>query len=295
MLNYIISISRGIFTNNYILLASILLLIISGFIFFKMKNILPKLIFSLSTAAVILGVLFIIPGNTITEINYGNTIASFPLMRFIKTEPKSKKAGMQNASLTKKIAEAYGIGAFNKVDSMHYTFNVDFSGKIMSRSWEWHPKTKEVTYWGKNSKGKEVKVTYNEHNMNSKIKKIDAKFINDNYWLLFPFHLVWDTNVKFQDLGMKKYPIGGGMGRALMVEYADNVGYTPGDHFELFLGKNNMIKQWIYFHHGSTKHPFAAVWEGNKNFDGFTISTMHYGAHKKFKLWFSNIKVSLAK
>ncbi len=295
MQNYIISVSRGIVTSPYILTITILLFIISSFIFLRKKNILTKSLLSISTAAVILDLLFLIPGNTVTEIVYGNNIASFPLIRIVKAKPKSNKAGMQTAALTKEIANAYGIDAFGKVDSIHYTFNVDFNGKIMSRSWEWHPKTKEVTYWGKNKNGKEVKVSYNEHNMDGKVKKIDAKFINDNYWLLFPFHLVWDTNVKFKDMGMKKYPIGRGMGRALMVEYADNVGYTPGDHFELFLGKNNMIKQWIYFHHGSTKHPFAAVWTGNKNYDGFTISTMHYGSNKKIKLWFSNIKVSLAK
>lgn len=295
MQEYIFTILQGIITSSFFILSVLFIILGTGIILLWKKKILSKIIFFSSTAGVILGLLFILPRCSISEINYGHAIASLPLIRIIQKQSKSKKPMMENASLSREVAMAYDVKAFNKVKSIHYTFNVDFNGKKMSRSWEWFPKTKEITYWGKNSKGKEVKVTYNEHKMDNKIKKIDAKFINDNYWLLFPFHLVWDTNVKFQDLGIKKYPIGKGSGKAIMVDYSDKVGYTPGDHFELFLGKNDMVRQWIYFHHGSTKHPFPAVWEGNKNFDGFTISTMHFGPHKKFKLWFSNIKVSLVK
>lgn len=199
-------------------------------------------------------------------------------------------------SLNQKVADAYGIQAFSKVKKIDYTFNVIFHGRKFSRSWEWYPKTKEITYHGKGSNGKEVTFTYNENKpMNAKTKKIDAAFINDNYWLLFPFHLVWDTHVKFTDEGVKKYPIGRGEGRALLVQYGDNVGYTPGDAFELFLGKDNKIHEWIYFKHGNMKNPAPATWEGNKEFNGFTVSTMHYGPGKRFKLWFSNVKVEYEK
>ena len=131
--------------------------------------------------------------------------------------------------------------------------------------------------------------------MDAATKKIDAAFINDNYWLLFPFHLVWDNNVKFTDEGMKKYPIGKGVGRALMVKYSDKVGYTPGDAFELFLDKDYKIHQWIYLHGGSSKNPRPATWVGNKNFNGLIISTLHNGPDKKFKLWFSGVKVEYEK
>ncbi len=210
-----------------------------------------------------------------------------------KTMSSSNK---KQTSLNEKIAEAYGVNAFSKVKKIDYTFNVEFGGKKFSRKWEWYPKTKEITYWGKNKNGKDETLTYNRNKkMDEKTKKIDAAFINDNYWLLFPFHLVWDTNVKFTDEGMKKYPIGKGEGRCLAVQYSDKVGYTPGDRFDLYLNKNNMIHQWVYLHGGSTKNPRPATWEGNKNYGGFTISTMHNGLGKKFKLWFSGIKVVFEK
>ncbi len=199
-------------------------------------------------------------------------------------------------SLNAKIAKAYGIENFSKVKKIDYTFNVIFNGKTFNRKWEWFPKTNDVTFWGKDSTGKEIKVSYNRNkNMDDKTKKIDAAFINDNYWLLFPFHLVWDSNIDFTDAGMKKYPIGKGEGRCLIVKYSDKVGYTPGDVFQLFLDNDNKIHEWIYLHSGSTKNPSPATWQGNKNFNGFIISTEHFGPDKKFKLWFSDINIEYDK
>ncbi len=207
---------------------------------------------------------------------------------------KNNNNSADTGSLTKKIADAYGINSFSQIKTITYTFNVEFNGKKFSRKWEWNPDTKEITYWGKDKSGKNVSVTYNENKpMDAKIKKIDAGFINDNYWLLFPFHLVWDTNVKFTDEGMKKYPIGKGEGRCLVVQYTGKVGYTPDDEFKLYLDKNDMISQWIYIKGGKSKHPGPATWTGNKNFDGITISTLHTGPDHKFKLWFSGINVTL--
>ncbi len=237
----------------------------------------------------------------ITINKAGVTLADLPSLNFIESNSPVKrtinnKPDKKETTLNEKVAKAYGVDAFSKVKKIDYTFNVEFGGKKMSRKWEWYPKTKEITYWGKDKDGKDVTLTYNRKDkMDAKTKKIDAAFINDNYWLLFPFHLIWDTNVKFTDEGMKKYPIGKGKGRCLIVQYSNKVGYTPGDQFDLYLNKDNMIHQWVYLHGGSKKHPFPATWEGNKSYNGFTISTTHSGPDKKFKLWFSGIKVDFEK
>jgi hypothetical protein len=196
--------------------------------------------------------------------------------------------------LAQKVADAYGVNNFSKVKSISYTFNVEHDGKHFQRSWIWEPKTGEVTFMGKNNKGKEIKVTYNRNkSMDEATKKIDAGFINDEYWLLFPYHLVWDGHVDIKDEGMKKYPIGKGEGDCLVVRYIGKVGYTPDDVFKLYVDKSNHIHQWVYEHHGNSKSPSPATWQGNKNFKGLIISTIHYGPGKKFKLWFSNVKVEL--
>ena len=199
-------------------------------------------------------------------------------------------------SLNTKVAKAYGIDNFSKVKKIDYTFDVFFNGKEFKSKWEWNPKTKDITYWGKDSTGKDETLSYNQNkSMDAKTKKIDAAFINDNYWLMFPFHLVWDSNVEFKDAGIKNYSIGKGKGKCLIVTYSNKVGYTPGDVFELFLDNDNKIHEWIYLNGGSTKKPFLATWEGNKDFNGITLSTEHNSKDKKFKLLLNDISVEYEK
>jgi hypothetical protein len=278
----------SIIQSNFLLLFLLVIILALTVLSIYLKKTTVKLGLILISSILIFG-LFFIPNYNIRINKIGSTIAAIPTLSFV--EPDKKQT-----SLNEEVAKAYGVDAFSKVQKMDYTFNVEFGGKKISRKWEWNPKTKEITYWGKDKNGKEVTLTYNRNDkMDEKTKKIDAAFINDNYWLLFPFHLVWDTNVKFTDEGMKKYPIGNGEGRCLAVQYSNKVGYTPGDQFDLYLNKNNMIHEWIYLHGGSKKNPRPATWEGNKTYGGFTISTMHKGPGKTFKLWFSDVKVDFAK
>lgn len=210
--------------------------------------------------------------------------------------PQNNKVTTSKDSLAFKVAEAYGLSSFSKVKSIEFTFNVDFGGnKKVNRSWIWDPQTDSITYDGPGPKGKEIKFSYNRNKLdksNKTEKFVDERFINDSYWLLFPFHLAWDNNVDIINKGMKNLPIGRGKATELTVEYKNNVGYTPNDAFDLFINKDNMISEWIYRHGGSEKHKAPFTWQDNKKFGDITISTAHYGPHKKGKVWFTGVKVS---
>ena len=58
------------------------------------------------------------------------------------------------------MAKAYGLDSFGQIDGLRYTFNAEFPGVKLARTWEWEPKTGQVTYEGKDKEGKPVKVTY---------------------------------------------------------------------------------------------------------------------------------------
>ena len=77
------------------------------------------------------------------------------------------------------------------------------------RTWEWSPKTDTVSYEGKDKEGKLVKASYQRSQLSSQsdgIKnEIDPDFANDHYWLLLPFHVVWD-GATVTDEGMQKLP-----------------------------------------------------------------------------------------
>jgi hypothetical protein len=199
-------------------------------------------------------------------------------------------------SFAEKVADAYGFKVFNKVKSLSFTFNVQKKNKLTLRSWYWEPVTNKVTYKGPGKDGKEINYSYVRGAIDKKdtVKLfVDAMFTNDQYWLLFPFHLVWDDKAEIEDSGARPYPLSKKMSHCLIVKYPPAAGgYTPGDIFELYVGKDNLIHEWVY-RQGGKENGRTLTWEGYKNFNGLNLSTLHNVADKSFKLWFSGIKVLL--
>jgi hypothetical protein len=110
-------------------------------------------------------------------------------------------------------------------------------------------------------------------------KQTDAGFTNDNYWLLFPLHAYWDTSATATDEGMKKLPTGAGSGTLVSVKYgAELGGYTPGDTWDLYVGKDNRV-EYLVFRHGGDKKPslVKATWTSYKKAGPLLISTEHRG------------------
>lgn len=203
--------------------------------------------------------------------------------------------------IAQEIARTYGVDSWNQIQAIRYTWNAQFPGVKLSRSWAWEPQTGQVTYEGKGEDGKPVKVTYDSTKLSSQpanVKdEIEPSFINDQYWLLFPFHACWDTSATVTDEGMHKLPIGKGSANLVTVKYpAAAGGYTPGDTWDLYIGKGNRVVQFVYRRGGSTK-PSAviATWSGYKKAGPILISTEHRGTAdgKRLHLFFTNVAVKL--
>src|SRR5580700_1922050 len=177
--------------------------------------------------------------------------------------------------IVEKLAKNYGLDSWDQVQAIRYSFNLTFPGVNLSRSWEWEPKTGKVTYEGKDKDGKPVKVTYMRSEINDDTKKqTDSGFTNDNYWLLFPLHAYWDTSAAVTDEGMKKLPAGTGSATLVSVKYGSELGgYTPGDTWDLYVGKDNRV-EYLVFHHGGDKKPslVSATWTGYKKAGPLLIS-----------------------
>src|SRR2546425_10314748 len=73
----------------------------------------------------------------------------------------------QRPPILEKIAKTYGLDSFGQIDAIRYTFNLQFPGVNVSRSWVWEPKTNKVSYEGKDKDGKPVKVTYMRSELSS--------------------------------------------------------------------------------------------------------------------------------
>ena len=153
----------------------------------------------------------------------------------------------QPAPILDQIAKTYGIDSWDKIEAIRYTWNGEVTGLFkLSRTWTWEPKTNKVSFEGKDQDGKPVNVTYLRSEVSSQsdaVKKIDSGFINDNYWLLFPFHAYWDTTATVTGQGIKKLPMGTGSANLVSVKYPSEAGgYTPGDTWNLYVGKDNRVE-----------------------------------------------------
>jgi hypothetical protein len=204
--------------------------------------------------------------------------------------------------ILEQIAKTYGIDSWGQIDAIRYTWNVQFPGVNLSHSWVWEPKTGKVSYEGKDKEGKPVKVTYMRSELSSQpdaVKnEVEPAFVNDNYWLLFPFHAYWDTGAKVTDEGMQKLPLGKGSAKKVVVKYPAEVGgYTPGDTWELYVGSDNRVQEFVY-RRGGPKKPSVviATWTGYKKAGPLLISTEHRGTAdgNPLHLWFTNVAVKLA-
>jgi hypothetical protein len=187
--------------------------------------------------------------------------------------------------IVEKLAKTYGLDSWDQVDAIRYGFTLEIPGLFkVSRSWEWEPKTGKVTYEGQDKDGKPVKVTYMRPQLSSapdNVKnEVEPGFVNDNYWLLLPFHVYWDTSATITDEGMKKLPQGSGSAEKVVVKYpAEAGGYTPGDTWDLYIGKDDRIQQMVY-HRGGPKKPSIVIasWQGYKKAGPLLVSTDHRGS-----------------
>src|SRR5260370_22392813 len=198
------------------------------------------------------------------------------------------------------MAKTYGLDAFGQIEAVRYTFNVDFPGRKLSRTWVWDTKADRATYEGKDKAGNPVKATYVRSQLNSQpanVKnEIDPGFVNDQYWLLFPFHVIWDTGANVEDKGMHKLPIGNGSAEHVVVKYSSR-GYTPRDTWELYVGPDNRIQELMFRHGGSAKPSVTLVtWAGYHKAGPLLLSTDPPAtAHgKPLQVFFSHVSVTLA-
>ncbi len=192
----------------------------------------------------------------------------------------------ENLSTAEKIANANGFENWKDVTEIAFTFNVDRADNHFDRSWVWKPKTGDIIMMS----AKDT-VNYNRSKMDTLIMKTDGAFINDKYWLLAPFQLVWDEGTSFSEKENVIAPISKDTLNQLTVVYGNDGGYTPGDAYDFFYDENFKIKEWNYRKGNSETPSMSTTWEDYENFNGIEIAKTHKDSTGNFKLYFTNISV----
>jgi hypothetical protein len=185
-----------------------------------------------------------------------------------------------------KIANANGFDHWENVSEIAFTFNANRGENHSERSWIWKPKKGEITM----ITDKET-VTYKRSEMDSLLMKTDAAFINDKFWLLAPYQLVWDQGTIFTENEKVIAPISKDTLNQLTVIYSNDGGYTPGDAYDFFYDENFKIKEWNYRKANTPKPSMTTTWEDYENYNGIEIAKTHRDSTGNFKLYFTNISV----
>lgn len=188
--------------------------------------------------------------------------------------------------ITTEIALANGYGNFEDVEKLSFTFNVKTNDTVRSqRAWTWYPQEDRVELIENGQSSSYI----NDGDFDEEEQAIDQKFINDTYWLLFPFHLVW-SDYEFSQDRSAVAPISGETMKQLTISYTNDGGYTPGDTYHLFLDdEDSIIKEWTYESSGGRS--LSTTWEDYETFNGITISKMRRNADNSFQLYFTGIEV----
>lgn len=226
-------------------------------------------------------------------------VALFLLLAFVgcnKSQKSSEKStsielmeekdSIENLDIRLLIANANGFKNWKYVSEIAFTFNVIRGGNHFDRSWIWKPKTGDVSMMSANDT-----LNYNREQMDSLIMKTDAAFINDKYWLLAPFQLVWDDGITFSEKENSVAPISKDTLDRLTIVYRNEGGYTPGDAYDFFYDKDFKIKEWNYRKANAEKPSMSNTWEDYENFNGIEIAKTHKDSTGNFKLYFTNISV----
>jgi hypothetical protein len=185
------------------------------------------------------------------------------------------------------VANANGFANWAKVNNITFTFNVDRNASHFERTWSWAPKTNDVIFMTR-----EDTVAYNRKAVDTILAKTDAGFINDKFWLLAPYQLVWDENgYTYEHETTSTAPISQRPMQKLTIVYGNEGGYTPGDAYDFYFEDDLILKEWA-FRKGNQEEPnMVTTWEGYKNVEGLNIATMHQRTDEDFKLFFTEITV----
>ena len=127
--------------------------------------------------------------------------------------------------------------------------------------------------------------------------EIEPGFVNDQYWLLLPFHVVWDGGAAVEDVGMQKVPLGDGSADKIVLKYPSEGGSSPGDTWELYVRPDGQVGEMV-FRRGGPKKPATVIttWADYKKAGPLLFSLDHLGTAdgQPLRVFFSNVAVRLA-
>ncbi|GGE17145.1 hypothetical protein [Psychroflexus salis] len=205
-----------------------------------------------------------------------------------KTKPSVKKEipkdNTTELSYIEQLAIANGFKHWDDVKELHFSFNVNNQGKEFKRDWKWQVQKDKIFM---NVDGEEVGIDINKN----PDQQIHQAFINDTYWLLFPFQLMWTDGYDHEIHKTVVSPFHEKELTELVIRFKEEGGYTPGDSYKLYVNKDFKIEEWSFYPAGSNEPRIINAWDNYKTYDGINISTDRRNADGSFRIYFTEIAI----
>jgi len=176
------------------------------------------------------------------------------------------------------VASAYGIENWSRIEEINFSFVVNPGDNESVRTWKWLPKTGDVTLFQN-----ENEITYNQNNVKENQKQYDRLFVNDSFWLTFPFHMVWD-DIEFSVEENMISPIEAVECDKIIVKYPTEGGYTPGDRYDVYINDKFHIIEWSYYPNGADKPRLTNTFEDLSEFNGIKTNLVFRNPELGFQL-----------
>ena len=201
---------------------------------------------------------------------------------------EEKKEPVKELTIAEKIANAHGYEKWNQVKTFEFTFGGKIEDSSSGRSWVWNPKTNDI---GLTTNGETTE--YNRNNMDSITLKADRGFINDKYWALIPFQLIWDEGTTISEPEKATSPINQKDLNKIIITYSNQGGYTPGDAYDIYFDDDYIIREWSYRKGNTTEPSLSNTFENYSDYNGIKVAQYHKKAEGDWNLLVRNIKVEL--
>lgn len=204
------------------------------------------------------------------------------------TTTESDTAPTPELSVAQKIANAHGFDQWDKVNTFHFTFGGKLEDPTSGRSWVWHPKTDDITLVRAGDT-----INYNRKSMDSIALKADRGFINDKFWALIPFQLIWDTSATISEPEKARSPIHQKDINKITITYANEGGYTPGDAYDIYYDNDFIIREWSYRRGNAKEASLSNTFENYSDYKGIKVAQEHKKGDDEWNLLVWKVRVEL--
>jgi len=203
-------------------------------------------------------------------------------------QKEEKQIIEKELTIAEKIANAHGFQNWHNVKTFEFTFGGKMEDSSSGRKWKWNPKTNDVRLIRNTDT-----TYYNRNNMDSITVKSDKAFINDKFWALIPFQLVWDEGTTISEPEKTKSPVKNQDLTKITIIYSNEGGYTPGDAYDIFYDDNYIIQEWNFRKANADKPSLSNTFENYSNFNGLKIAQEHKKSEGDWNLLIRNVKVEI--